>query len=221
MKKKAIGFGVIFLSFLFFSQGLLAQRYLRRDAGIQAESGALDLTPEQIEEIENLERELEKELFPLLTNLISLYLELEEIEAERNPDLTKMEKTWESIRKIEFEIRTMEITYEQKMRVLLSPEQHAALESFYVSCLPYYGRGGFGRGYGGRRFGYGAGRMARSYYGNGNRYGIGMGYYSRGTGRLGLNYDRSLTGVRYGRGPCGLRLGRWYRMGFGRGRWYW
>jgi Spy/CpxP family protein refolding chaperone len=110
----------------------------------------------------------------------------------------------------------------------------------------YYdrGQGGMGQGYYSR--GRGIGTMGQGYYSRGRSYGAGngrnylgrgQGYYSRGrgTGTLGQGYygsgiargtDRFTRGsyrydsrIRYGRGPCGAGLGKWYSQGFGRGRW--
>jgi len=100
-----------------------------------------------------------------------------------------------------------------------------------------YGRGGgYGAGYGNNYLGRGRGNGTRGqgYYGRGrgngagygsNYLGRGQGYYGRGQGvargtsrfnRRNYRYD---SRVRYGRGPCGAGLGKWYTQGYGRGRW--
>ena len=60
-------------------------------------------------------------------------------------------------------------------------------------------------------------------YGRGISRGFGMnrGYFGPGTGRLDPGNYRYYRGVRYGRGPCGAGLGRWYSRGYGRGRLNW
>ncbi len=237
MKKTVIISSLILISFLFVSQGLFAQRYLIGEPGIESDYCPLNLTQEQIEKIDKLELELEKELSPLFSKLRSNYLELEELEAQRSSDLTKREKIWETIYKLEFDIRNKEIGHEKKIRDLLSEEQKASIDSYYAYGRGFYGRGGFGRrnfgsGYGrygagiGQNYmGRGAHRLGRGYYGYGRGitrgYDRNTGYLGRGAGRIGYGNDRFLPGVRYGRGPCGAGLGRWYRMGYGRGRWNW
>jgi len=242
MKKTVIMSCLLFISFLFISQGLSAQGYYRNSPGIEGDNNALNLTQEQIEEIDKLELELEKEFSPLFAKLRSNYMELEELEAQRNPDLTKIEKIWDGINKLEREIQNIEILHEKKIRDLLTDNQKALLDSYstysanvYGNGANFYGRGGFGRGNFGRGYGgygagvgqnymgRGAGRLDPGYYGYGNAVtrGLGrnMGYLGQGTGQLGSGINPNLRGVRYGRGPCGSGLARLYRMGYGRGRW--
>jgi len=237
MKKTVIISCLVFISFLFISQGLFAQRYLRGGPGIEGDYYNLNLTQEQIEKIDKLELELEKELSPLFAKLRSNDMELEELEAQRSPDMTKIEKILDAIYKLEYEIQNKEILHEKKIRDLLTGEQKIMLDSYSTYSTNFYGRGGFGggnfgRGYGG--YGYGAGvgqnymgrgigRLGRGYSGYGSvtarGYDRNMGYLGRGTGQLSYGTNPYLRGVRYGRGPCGAGLGRWYRMGYSRGRW--
>jgi len=250
MNKKALIFCMVFISFLFISQELYAQRYYRNDPGIEDDYYDLNLTREQMEKIDKLELELEKELSPLISMLRSNYMELEELEVQRNPDLTKIEKKWDIIYKLENDIRNKEILHEKKIRDLLTEDQKALLESYYADDMNFYGRGGFGRGNFGRGFGrfsggnygygrysYGsrmgrnyagrdAGRLGRGYYGYGRGisrgYGMNQGNLRLGAGRLsGPNNYRYSPRFRYGRGPCGAGLGKWYIRGYGRGRWNW
>jgi Spy/CpxP family protein refolding chaperone len=235
MKKTVIMSCLLFISFLFISQGLSAQRYYRNSPGIEGDYNSLNLTQEQIEEIDKLEIEFEKEFLPLFAKLRSNYMELEELEAQRSPDLTKMEKIMDIIYEIEREIQNKEILHEKKIRDLLTGDQKALLDSYSTYGANFngrggYGRGNFGRGYGGygagigqNYTGRGAGRLDPGYYGYGNvvTRGLGrnVGYLGRGTGQLGYGTNPYLRGVRYGRGPCGAGLARLNRMGYGRGRW--
>ena len=237
MKKTVIISGLIFISILFISQGLFAQRYLRGGPGIESDYCPLNLTQEQIEKIDKLELELEKELSPLFSKLRSVYVELEELEAQRSPDMTKMEEMWDVMYKLEFNIRNKEILHEKTIRELLTQDQIALIDSYSAYDRGFYGRGGYGRGNFGSGYGRysagvgqnymgrGAGRLGRGYYGYGNvgtrGFSRNTGYLGRGTGRLGYGTNPNLRGVRYGRGPCGAGLGRWYRMGYGIGRWNW
>jgi len=208
MKKTAIISGLVFISLLFISQGLFSQGYLRGDPGIEENYCLYNLTQEQMGKIDKLDLELEKELLPLFSKIRSIYMELEELEAQRNPDITKIEKIWETIFKYENDIQNKELLYDKKIRDLLTEEQKASIDSFSA-----YGRGGFGRGNIGRGYerygvglgqnymGRGAGRLGRGFYGNGNAvnrgYGRNLGYLGQGTGRISYG---NVRGVRYGRG---------------------
>jgi len=250
MKKRALIFGMVFISFLFISQGLYAQRYYRNGPGTEDDYYDLNLTREQMDKIYKLELELEKELSPLISKLRSNYMELDELEVQRNPDLTKIEKIWDIIYKLENDIRNKEILHEKKIGNLLTEDQKALLDSYYADDMNFYGRDSFGRGnfrrgfgrfsggnYGYGRYGYGArmginylgrgsGRLGRGYYAYGRGisrgYGMNRGNLKLGAGRLsGFNNCRYYPRFRYGREPCGAGLGKWYRRGYGRGRWNW
>jgi hypothetical protein len=230
MKKTAIISGVVLIAFLFISQVLFAQRYYRDDPRIEDYYYGLNLTREQIEKINRLELELEKELLPLVYELRSNYLELDNPEIQRNPARTQIEKVLDKIYKIEDEIQKKEIPNEEKIRGLLTEDQRAVLDSSYYGYDRGYFRGGLGRfgrgnyGYGGYTYGAlrggnfwrrGAGWAGLGYYGYGRGmsrgYGGNWGYFGRGRSRLGLGNYRYYQGLRYGRGPCGAGLGKWYR----------
>jgi hypothetical protein len=233
MKKSAFIFGMVFVSVLFLSDGLCAQRYYRYDPGIQDDYYDLNLTQEQMEKIDRLEIELEKELSPLVAKLRSNYVVLDELEAQRSPDPKRIENAWDVIYKLEDDIQNKEILHEKKIRDLLTEEQKAVFDSYYAYDTNPYGRGGLGRGYFGYGYGgygygagmgrnylgRGAGRSGRGYYGYGRGisrgYGMNRGYFrfgvGSGAGQLGYGRGRFSRGVRYGRGPCGAGLGRWYR----------
>jgi len=248
MKKIALISGMVFVSFLFISNGLYAQRFYRYGAGIEDDYYDLNLTREQIEKIDKLELELEKELSPLISKLRSNYMELDELEARGRYDPTKIKKIWDIINKLEDDIQNREISHEKKIRDLLTQEQRIIFDSYYGYGLNPNGRGGFGRGYFGRgfrgspcgnygygRYGYGAGmgrnypgrgagRLGRGYYGYGRGigrgFGMNRGYFGFANGRLsGPGNYRYYSRFRYGRGPCGAGLGKWYRWDYRRGRW--
>jgi hypothetical protein len=247
MKKMARISGLVFVSFLFMTQGLYAQSYDRYGPGIEEDYYGLNLTQEQMEKIEILELELEKEISPLIAKLRSNYVVLDELEAERNPDPKRIDAVWEVIYRLEEDIEKKEISHEKKIQELLTEDQRVIFDGYCgYGSNPYggvaAGRGYFQRafrGYRGRNYGYGGygygagmgrnylgrgmGRLGRGYYGYGqgvNRgYGRNMGYLSRGAGQLGLGYGRTryYRSIRYGRGPCGAGLGRWYRWNDYRG----
>lgn len=105
MKKMGIISGMVFVSFLFISHGLYAQRIYRYGPGIEDDYYNLNLTRKQMEEIDKLELELEKELSPLISKLRSNYVVLDELEAQRSPDPTKINNIWDVIYRLEDDSR--------------------------------------------------------------------------------------------------------------------
>ena len=245
MKKRTVISAMVFISFFFFVQGVSAQRYYRQDSGTTEDNQRLNLTQEQVEMIDTLELELEKDLFLLNSQLRSNWMRLEELEAQRSQDPTEMRKILDVIYKLENEMQNKEIQHQNKIRDVLTEDQKALLDSYETPGLNIYGREAFGGGYIGRGYGRGAGGT----YGYGlynpgvGRLGLGQGAYGqvrgnygygRGLGRgNGLNRGYSGLGVlrpeagylpyignfRLGRGPCGAGWGRLYRWGYGRGPW--
>jgi Spy/CpxP family protein refolding chaperone len=222
MKKISIISGIVLVLFLLISHGLYAQRISRYGPGIEDDYYDLNLTREQLEKIDDLELELEKELSPLISKLRSNYMELNVLEAQRSSDPDKIDKIWDVIYRLEDDIRNREVSHEKKVRDLLTEDQRAVFDSYFAYGTNLYGRGGFGRGYFGRGFrGFRGGNYRQGRYGYNAR--IGRNYLGKGTGRFGCGYYGYGRGIfrGYGRGPCGAGLGRWYRMGYGRGRWNW
>jgi hypothetical protein len=219
MKKTALISGMVLISFLFISHGLYAQRFYRYGPAIGDDYYDLNLTREQMEKIDTLELELEKELSPLIAKLRSNYVVLDELEAQRSPDPKRINNVWDVIYRLEDNIRNKEILHEKKIRDLLTEDQKAVFDSYYAYSTNPYGRGGYGRGF------RGADRLGRGYYGYGRGiargYDRNMGYFGRGAGQLGYSNGRFLRGGRYGRGPCGTGLGRWYRWNYNRVGWNW
>lgn len=216
MKKIALISGAVIVLLLFISHGLYAQRIYRDDPRIEDDYYDLKLTQEQLEKIDLLEIELEKELSPLFSRLRASYFELDELEAQRNPDPTQIKKIWDAIFNLEDDIQNKEISHEKMIKDLLTEDQRAIFDSYYAYGTNPYRRSGFGRRYSG--FGSRGFREGNYAYG---RYGGGMrrNYLRRGADRLSRNYygygrgisSRYYPRLRYGRGPCGAGLGRWYR----------
>lgn len=237
MKKLVLIFGIVFISFVLFSQGLWAQRIYRNDPQAADPFTFLNLTQEQMAKIDKLDLELENELSPMFSKLRSAYFDLEELEFQRDPDQSAIDKKWAMIQNLETEIQNREALYDEKIQSVLTKEQLALLDSYsYQPGQPgrnLYGRGGYGQGFygrgGGRGYGlgyyaYGRNRTAlglgTGYVGRGAGYmGRGAGYVGRGVGYVGRGAGRMRTGGYYsnygpprlGRGPCGAGLGRWYR----------
>jgi len=240
MKKNALISGIVLISFLFISHGLYAQGLYRYRPGMEDNYYDLNLTQKQMEEIDKLELELEKELSPLISKLRSNYVILDELEAQKSPDPTKINNVWDVIYKLEDDIRNKEILHETRIKDLLTEDQRAVFEFNNAYVTNPYGRGGPGRGYfdrgsrgfRGGNYGYGrfgtnvgigrnylgrrADRLGRGYYGYGRGisrgYGMNRGNYRLGAGRFSGPYNyRYYPRYRYGRGPCGAGLGRWNR----------
>jgi len=218
MKKTLLLSSIVIISFLFISQPLFAQRYYRNGP---------DLTQEQMENMDKLELELEKELSPLFYKLRNNYIKLDELELQRNTDYNKTSKIWEEIYKLEEEIEKKEISHEANIRGLLTKDQMAVFDSYYGYGMGYgrgnfergRGRGRMGQGYARFNSGYGAG-YGRNYLRRGTAW-KGQEYYGRGigAGRMGRGNYRYYSRVRNGRGPCGAGWGKWSTQGYGRGRW--
>jgi hypothetical protein len=196
---------LILLSTLMISNIMLAQRYYR-DALSDEYLYELNLTDVQIKAINKLEIQLEKELTPFLSELRNLYIELDELELQRNPDSKEIDRLIEKIEGLEDEVIQKEVQLEKKIRDLLTEEQKAVFDNYYgyeAYLGPGMGRFGYGlcpyRYRGG--LGWGPARGGRGYYG-----------YGRYNGRL---YGR----FGYGRGLGRGRGGRYYDFRFHRRRW--
>ncbi|HZX11390.1 MAG TPA: hypothetical protein VFG01_10645 [Acidobacteriota bacterium] len=227
MKKNFLILALILLSVLFICNFSFAQRYYR-NARTDGYLIGLDLTDKQIQEINRLEIQLEKELIPLNSELRNLYIEMDELEMQRSPSREEIDKVIEKIYKFEDQIFEKENQFNEKIRNLLTDEQKAIFDSTYgyggYGAYLGLGLGRFGCGLGPYRFrggfGWDPGRGMRNYYGQGryySRYDRRYGY-ARGIGR-GIGYGWRLGGG-YG---CGRGLGRGkfldYRYNRRRFRW--
>jgi len=219
MKKTFIISFAFIVSLLFISQQLFAQRYNRNNPRIYNDPYDLNLTQKQLEKMDKLELDLEKSLSPLFSRLRTNYLKLDELELQRSPDNTKIDKVWEEIYTLEEEIERKEIAHEKNIRGLLTEDQRAVFDSYNGYGIGA-GRGYYGPGQGGMGNGNGAG------YGS-NYLGRGQGYYSRGqgVGRLGQGYygQGRGNGAGYGSNYSGRGQGYYSRgqgVARGTGRFY-
>ncbi|MGM0465404.1 MAG: Spy/CpxP family protein refolding chaperone [Acidobacteriota bacterium] len=214
MKKIFLILALILISVLFIYNFSFAQRYYR-NARTDGYLYGLDLTDKQIQEINRLEIQLEKELIPLNSELRTLYIKLDELEMQRSPSMEEIDKVIEKIYKVEDQIFEKENQFNEKIRNLLTDEQKSMFDSTYG----YGGYGAYlGLGLGG--FGWNPGRGMRNYYGQGryyNRYGQRYGY-GRGLCR-GIGYGWRLGGgYGYGRG---IGRGRFLDYRYNRRRFRW
>ncbi|MFW6124177.1 MAG: Spy/CpxP family protein refolding chaperone [Acidobacteriota bacterium] len=211
MKKMFLISSLIMLSILVIYNLSFAQRYYR-NARMDECLYRLDLTDKQIQEINRLEIQLEKELVPFISELRELEIKLDELEMQRSPDLEEIDKVMTEIYNVEDQIIEKENQYHEKIRNLLNDEQKSKLDSIYgyrTYLRPRFGRFGLGLGYYCFRgeYGWGAERGTRGYYGR---------YY-----RSGRYYNRYNQRFGYGRGPGIVSSRRFYNQRFNRGRFRW
>ncbi len=205
---------------------------------------SLNLTPEQKENIDRLKREFYETMDALQAELDAQYRKLDEL--ERNPAAARdsLDRTWGHITGIQNRMDERWESHHQKIRNVLTDEQRQKLDEFDYGYGPgYIGTYGYGRGGGyyqgrpgmgtrwaaprgagiypyGRSFNRGRGFAGRSPALPGRSLGRGLmrddyrGYqhYYRGSG-----YAAPQRYYNYGRGPCGLGLGKWQSYRDGRG----
>jgi len=194
----------------------------------------VDLTPEQQGQIDRLQQEFNKETDRLYTELDEQYRKLDELEINPAAARSSLDKTWNRITDLQNRLDEKWESHQQRIRDILTPEQRQRLDNFNYGYGPgYIGTPGYGRGDGYFRGGAGYYRGGGGYlrggrglgaapYGRG--YNPGRGYYRSdrnyaAPGR-GLNqnwlpnnyrgYQQNYRITNYGRGPCGLGLGKWY-----------
>lgn len=229
MKKYFLFFGLAAFCILFLSNPIFSQRYYRNAPADDYYD--LNLTREQREEINRLDLELEKELTPLFSELRRQCIKLDQLELQENPSYEEIDKVREKIYRLEDQIAEKEYQHQQKIRSLLTERQKAVFDSYYGYRRYGYGRG-LGRGYYGRgrgRMGWGCrpfrfqGRIGRGqarpgYYGYGRGAQLNQRFYRRGNFYRGRGAYGAI-GPRYGRGPCGRGLGKFYNWRWNRDPW--
>ncbi len=204
MKKSFLIGLALLLAVACMSNFIYAQRYYR-NAFVDKFPYELDLTEEQIKEINRLDLQFEKEITSYLAEIRNLYLKLDELEMQRNPNQEEIDKLIERIYEIEDKAVDKEVQYQNKIRELLTERQRILLNSLprYRDYMrPRLGRFGCEWGLYGFR-----GRFRRnSTWGNRGYYG-----YGRNTGLMKRNrYLRPMNSRYY------QRFG--YQRGLGRGR---
>jgi len=173
----------------------------------------LELTSEQIQQIEEMELKFQKEILPLESDLDMQYLEMRRMIAQ-NEEQAKIDAKLDRIDKMEIELDQKYQAHRTRIRDLLTDRQKMLFDEqggLGMGLGWNYGRGyapGYGRGYG---LGYGRGYAP----GYGRSYGLGYGRgYAPGYGKdYSVPYNRGY-GLGYGRG-----LGRGWGRGVGRGYW--
>jgi len=176
----------------------------------------LNLTSEQIGQIQKLELEFRKEVLPLETKLDARAMELRSFYAYRATG-EKIEAKLEQIKKIEIELDKKYAAHNNQIRELLTEKQKEIFDRYEglgidlgrMYAMDYGRRYGpaYGRGYG--YLGRGWDRDYGPAYGRGWNRGYGRGY--------GPGYGRFHRGY-YGRG---YEFGRGWNRGYGMGRGYW
>ncbi len=181
MKKSSTIFIVAVVLLMASALPSLAQA--RRPLGMRPAYG-LNLTEEQMERIEEMRLQFEKEILPLETELQTHYSELRLMYA-KNQEQAKIDGKLFQIDKMEIELERRFEAHQMNIRNLLTDEQKMLFDQeggFGMGLGMDYGGGygrspGMGRGYGqyyGRGYGRGPG-MGRGYI-QGNRRGYAQGY---------------------------------------------
>jgi hypothetical protein len=152
----------------------------------------LELTEDQLAAIQEQRLAFQKEILSLRTDLMSGYMELDNLYLQ-DADQGKIEGKLAELDQMEKELDKRFDTHQQQIRSLLTDEQQVLFDRFGgLGMGPAFGMG-YGAGYG-RAWGRGAGRAG---WGRGaaRGYGRGTGYtraparsYGRGAARAGAAY---------------------------------
>jgi Spy/CpxP family protein refolding chaperone len=224
MKKGFMILGILTVSILISALPGQAQRYWQQEMWPGA---GMNLTSEQITKIRELTLEFQKEILPMVTELESLYMELDSL-YYNNAEQAKLKTVNDKIDTLEIELEEKYLAHENQIRALLTEEQKVLFDQWgglgYGSGAMGLGMG-FGRGFG---RGYGMG-FGRGYAGYGRGFGRGYAGFGRGLGRGNIGYSRGYAG--FGRGYAGFGrgigqgwspgMGRSWGRGPGMGRGYW
>jgi len=170
----------------------------------------LNLTQEQLNKLNEIQTKFQNENSALLNSLNQKNLELQNLATAQPPDQTAINVKIDEINKVQAEIQKKMLAYTEDVRNILTEQQKAIINSNnlgYGWALSPYGGLPYGQGLGlGMAPGYTQGYTGGFLPGmQGMGYG---GYYGRNV----------LGGPRFGRGPCGMGLGRGGGWG---GRWWW
>ncbi len=203
--------------------GLLSILALPANLGAQAEQVAwpgpapnpLGLSAAQQSQIQELMRKLQNECIPIWTKLQAKNMELMSLLRSPNADPSAAESKRKEISDLQAELQRNSLEARNAVRGLLTDEQKTLFDQMGLGYG--WGRGPCGLGLG-PAWGYGGGRG----FGRGGR-GRGSGSYQESYSGLGPGAAAAgwgLYGPRWGRGPCGMGLGRtggspWM------GRWPW
>jgi Spy/CpxP family protein refolding chaperone len=199
MKKNIIIFGVLITFMLIAALPGQALQYWQQD--MWPNSG-MNLTSEQIQKIQELTLEFQKDILPMENELENLYMQVES-QSYSSTGQAKLDAVYQRIDNLELALEKKYMEHDNKIRSLLTDEQKVLFDQW----------GGLGYGLGSLGMGMAPGLgMQRGYAGYGQ--GLGRSYlgYGRGLGRGYAGYGRGYAG--YGRGYAGL--GRGY-AGYGRG----
>ncbi len=185
----------------------------------------LGLSADQMTAVQQIVTRWQTELTPIWTEMQTKSMELQSLMMDPNADPTAVSAKTKEIGNLQAEMQEKSLEKQKAVRDVLSDEQKAIYDQQGLGfgwgrgpCGMGLGAGwsgGYGRG--GRGFGRGGGWGARGMAAPG--FGRGMGYpmapnMGAGTGMTGY------PGAGWGRGPCGMGLGRTQMWtGMGRRRW--
>jgi Spy/CpxP family protein refolding chaperone len=170
----------------------------------------LGLTEEQMNQIQEINTKWQNELLPLWTQLQEKMTELQNLMFSTSPDPTVVEEKTKEMGALQAQIQRKSIEKRNAIRGVLNDEQKILYDQTGMGSG--WGRGPCGLGLGvmwGRGYGRGRGR------GFGRAGGFGWTQNPQMPG-LGYGIGAGFVGSGWGRGPCGMGLGR---TGWGRRRW--
>lgn len=191
----------------------------------------LGLSADQMTEIQQLVTKWQADLTPIWTELQTKNMELQRLMMDSSADPSTVSAKTKEIGNLQAEMQEKSLEKQKAVRDVLSDEQKVVYDQQGLGfgwgrgpCgmgLAAGWSGGFGRGRGrggrgfGRGGGWGAGGMVAPGFGRGMGMTPGMGQgVGQGVGMTGY------PGAGWGRGPCGMGLGRTQMWnGMGRRRW--
>ncbi len=134
---------------------LSKQRLSLKDSGCRPRgTDCLNLSQEQIAQINQLRFELKKDSLELKKEIAVKMLEIRELARQNPVEMDSIKTKWEEMAKIQIELRMKTLENQQQIKQLLTPEQ---LEKFNLNCpiqrrnLPRGNFNDFNRGDGLRR----------------------------------------------------------------------
>ena len=201
------------LSFLTMAVNLRAQT--RQAVWPSMALNPLGLSAEQQSQIQELVMKLQNESLHLWTSLQAKSLELMSLIRNPNADPSSIESKRKEVSDSQAEMQRRSLETRNAIRSILTEEQKALFDQMGLGYG--WGRGPCGLGLG-AAWGYGGGRgFGRGGWGRGLGWNQGA-YYGPGPGAGTAGWG--LYGPRWGRGPCGMGLGKtggspWM------GRWPW
>ena len=203
MRRISMAFGLL----IFVSMTATISAQTGQAVGAGTIPNPLGVTAEQQLQIQDIVLKLQNELLLLSSSLWTKSVELQSLTANPNAEPSAVESKRKEVSDLQAEVQRKSLEGRNAIRSILTEEQKALFDQIGLGYG--WGRGPCGLGLGAAwSIGFGGGRG----FGRGRGlgwdpaavYGSGLGVGGAGTG---------FYGPRWGRGPCGMGLGRigWWR----------